>query len=340
MIDEIVLEDVERVVNAFEHDTFRDRSVLVTGGAGFIGSYSCDALVRLGAAVTCLDNFSTGLTENVDHLLPKRSFRLVKEDVSSFEGGEKFDFVLHFASRASPEEYQLYPVETLLANSRGSHRMLELARKHDSTILFASSSEVYGDPEVIPTPEDYWGNVNHLGPRSCYVEGKRFSETLFTAFHRKYSLDTRILRIFNTFGPRLRGDSFYARVLSRFTLQALREENLTVYGDGSQTRSFCYVTDLIDGILLASSNVKAKGEVINLGSPFEISILDAAKRVMKTVGCESGITYRPLPEDDPKRRCPDIRKAKEILGWEPKVSLEKGLERSILWFRKRVDSKL
>ena len=340
MINGIVLEDVEHVASGFERGTFEDKSMLMTGGAGFIGSYLCDTLVQLGANVTCLDNFSTGLIENVDHLLPKRKFRLVKEDVSNYEDDEKFDFVFHFASRASPEEYQLHPVETLLANSRGSYRMLELARKQGSVILFASSSEVYGDPEVVPTPEGYLGNVNHLGARSCYVEGKRFSESLFMAYHRKYGLDTRIVRIFNTFGPRLRGDSFYARVLSRFILQAFGRENLTVYGDGSQTRSFCYITDLTRGILLASNSEKTKGEVINLGSPSEISILDAAKEVMKTVGCELGISFHPLPEDDPKRRCPDIRKAKEILGWEPRVDLEKGLEKTVLWFREGADSKV
>lgn len=340
MIDEIVLEDVKRVANDFANDTLEDKGVLITGGAGFIGSYLCDTLVELGANVTCLDNFSTGLMENVDHLLGKKGFRLVKEDVSGFEGDEKFDFVFHFASRASPEEYQLHPVETLLANSEGSHRMLELARKHDSVILFASSSEVYGDPEVVPTPESYRGNVNHLGARSCYVEGKKFSESLFMAFHRKYGLDVRIVRIFNTFGPRLRGDGFYARVLSRFILQALKGESLTVYGDGSQTRSFCYITDLIHGILLALSNVEAGGKVVNLGAPCEISILDTAKKVMKTVGCKSEIAFHPLPEDDPMRRCPDIRRAKKILGWEPKVSLEEGLGRTILWFRKHAGSKL
>ncbi|MCZ2808992.1 MAG: SDR family oxidoreductase [Candidatus Bathyarchaeota archaeon] len=340
MIDEIVLEDAERIVNAFAQDTFGDKSVLITGGAGFIGSYLCDTLLQLGANVACLDNFSTGLVENVDHLLPKKNFRLVKGDVSNFEAGERFDFVFHFASRASPEEYQLHPVETLLANSRGSHRMLELARKNDSAILFASSSEVYGDPQVVPTPEGYLGNANHLGARSCYVEGKKFSEALFMAYHRKYGLDARIVRIFNTYGPRLRGDSIYARVLSRFILQALRGEKLTVYGDGSQTRSFCYVTDLIHGILLASNNTKANGEVVNLGSPFEVSILDSARKVMETVGCESEIIFSPLPEDDPRRRCPDIRKAKKLLTWEPKVSLEKGLERTILWFRKRMTGPL
>ncbi len=334
MINEVVLEDVKQIVQKVKQVSFDDGDrVLVTGGAGFLGSYLCDTFVQLDAGVACLDNFSTGLLENVDHLLKKPNFRLFKEDVSHFQEGGRFNYILHFASRASPEDYQLYPVETLRANSEGSYRMLELARKNDSMIVFASSSEIYGDPEVVPTPQDYWGNVNHLGARSCYVEGKRFSESLFMAYHRKYGLDARIVRIFNTFGPRLRGDSAYARVLSRFILQALKGQDLTVYGDGSQTRSFCYITDLIHGLLLVLRNVKAKGEVINLGGSNEISLLDAAKTVVKMVGGKSGITFCPLPEDDPKRRCPDTSKAKEILGWEPEVSLERGLERTTLWFR-------
>ncbi len=339
MIDEIITDDVHQIAGKVRHTFFNGEKVLITGGAGFLGSYLCDIFVHLGADVACLDNFSTGLLENVDHLLTNRHFQLVKGDVSSFQDGGKFDLILHFASRASPEEYQLHPVETLRANSEGSYKMLELARKNDSTIMFASSSEVYGDPEVVPTPEDYPGNANHLGARSCYVEGKRFSESLFMAFHRKHGLDTRIVRIFNTYGPRLRGDGFYARVLSRFILQALTGKDLTVYGDGSQTRSFCYITDLIYGVLLALDSVKTKGEVVNLGSPREITILDAAKKVMKKVGCNSGITFYPLPEDDPRRRCPDIRKAEKIFGWEPEVSLEKGLERTILCFRKYIDFK-
>jgi len=336
MIDEIISGDVNSIVSYFSPDTFRNKNVLITGGAGFIGSYLCDTLMQLGATVVCLDNFSTGLMENIDHLLPQKNFRLITEDVSKYEGDEEFDYIFHFASRASPDDYQLYPVETLLANSQGSYRMLELARKDDSIILFASSSEIYGDPEVVPTPEDYLGKVNHIGPRSCYVEGKKFSEALFMAHHRKYGLDSRIIRIFNTYGPRLRGDGFYGRVLSRFILQALGGEDLTVYGDGSQTRSFCYITDLIQGILLASSDGKLNGEVINLGSPFEITILDSARKVMETVGRKLDVSFHPLPEDDPKRRCPEIRKVKELLNWEPKVSLKKGLEKTLAWFRKRV----
>jgi UDP-glucuronate decarboxylase len=273
--------------------------------------------------------------ENIDHLLPQKSFHLVTNDVSKYEGKEKLDYIFHFASRASPDDYQLYPVETLLANSQGSYKLLEQARKDDSIILFASSSEIYGDPEVVPTPEDYLGRVNPIGPRSCYVEGKKFSEALFMAYHRKYGLDSRIIRIFNTYGPRLRGDGFYGRVLSRFILQALGGKDLTVYGDGSQTRSFCYITDLIQGILFSSLSEKLNGEAINLGSPSEITILDSARKVMEIVGGNLDVSFHPLPEDDPRRRCPEISKVKELLNWEPKVGLKKGLEKTLAWFSKR-----
>ena len=333
MIDKVVSEDVKRIV-AEMNDVFPEgKDVLVTGGAGFIGSYLCDVLVELGASVACLDDFSTGLTVNVDHLLGKSNFRLVKEDVSYFDGAEKYDYVLHFASRASPEEYQLNPVKTLLANSLGSYRMLELARKCDSKILFASSSEVYGDSAVFPTPETYWGNVNPVGVRSCYDEGKRFSEALFMAYHREYGLATTILRIHNTYGPRIRADGAYGRALSRFVAQALRNDDLTVYGDGSQTRSFCYVTDMALGVLLASVRKDSVGEVINLGNPAEISIIDLAKEIRKVTGSKSKIVFCELPEDDPKRRCPRIERAVKILGWRPKVTLEEGLERTVNWFR-------
>lgn len=332
MIDDIVLEDVQWVINDLKPGVFRDKHVLVTGGAGFIGSYLCDVLVELGARVACLDNFSTGLIKNIDHLIERGNFKLIKDDVSNFESEERYDYILHLASRASPEEYQLHPIETLLANSYGSHRMLELARKHDSRILFASSSEVYGDAEVIPTPETYWGNVNPVGVRSCYDEGKRFGEAFFMAYYREYRLDTRIVRIHNTYGPRLRADGDYARALSRFILQALTGENLTVYGDGSQTRSFCYIRDTVLGILLALGNESAKGEVVNIGYPREVSILHLAKMVRDAVGCNSQITFHSLPEDDPKRRLPDVEKAKKVLGWEPKTGLEEGLKRTVSWY--------
>jgi len=329
MIDKIVSEDIQKILRRIKSDTFEGSNILITGGGGFIGSYLCDTLVKTGANVTCLDNFSTGLVENVDHLEKMKNFRMIKEDVSNFEGDKSYDFVLHFASRASPEEYQLNPVKTLLANSHGSYRMLELARKHDSKILFASSSEVYGDAKVIPTPESYWGNVNPVGVRSCYDEGKRFGEALFMAYHREYKLDTRIVRIYNTYGPRLRADGAHARALSRFVLQAYKSEDLTVYGDGTQTRSFCYITDTIVGIILLLSSPKCRGEVVNIGNPDEIRILDLAKKVREIVGSKSKITYLPLPKDDPRRRLPEISKAKELLRWHPRINLEAGLQRTI-----------
>lgn len=334
MIDETILEDIQEVKREIKPELFVDKDILVTGGAGFIGSYLCDVFIELGARVTCLDEFSTGLVENIDHLKNRKCFKLVKADISKFEDEAKYDYVLHFASRASPEDYQLHPVETLLANSLGSFKMLELTRKCDAMILFASSSEVYGDAKDIPTPETYWGNVNPVGIRSSYDEGKRFAEALFMAYHHEYGTNTKIVRIHNTYGPRLRADGYYARVLSRFILQALKGTDLTVYGDGSQTRSFCYITDTVLGILSILTNEKCKGEVINIGSPYETSILNLAKKVKEMVESSSSITFHSLPEDDPKRRCPDVTKAREILGWTPKTSLEDGLRRSIKWFRR------
>lgn len=336
MIDRIVSEDVQRIVNAVTPSAFGQKRMLVAGGAGFIGSYLCDVLVETGASVKCLDNFSTGLVYNINHLEKRRNFKLLKDDISTLESKEKYDCILNFASRASPEDYQIHPIETLLANSNGSHKMLELARKHDSTILFASSSEVYGRAEVVPTPETYSGNVSPIGPRSCYDEGKRFGEALSMAYHRKYGLDTRIVRIHNTYGPRLRADGAYARALSRFIVQSLRDEDITVYGDGSQTRSFCYVTDTVRGILLTLLSNKLKGDVINIGSQQETTILGLAKKIQKIVGSKPKITFHPLLEDDPKRRCPDISKAKRLLGWAPKISLHEGLARTIEWFRQLI----
>ncbi|MCP8307295.1 MAG: SDR family oxidoreductase [archaeon] len=333
MLDKIVEEDVKRICEEIIQDKFKGKSILITGGAGFIGSWLCDVLFRLRANVTCIDNLSTGKHENIDHLLGKKGFKFFQEDVVDFKTNEKYDFILHLASRASPEEYQKHPIETLLANSFGTYHMLEMARKSGSIILYTSTSEVYGDAKVIPTPENYWGNVNPVGLRSPYDEGKRFGEALMMAYFREYGLDTRIVRIFNTYGPRLRADGHYARAISRFILQALSGKDITVYGDGSQTRSFCYISDIIRGILLALIKEGARGEVINIGNPQEMSILDLAKRIREMTKSNSSIIFQSLPEDDPKRRCPNITKAKEILGWEPKIGLDEGLKKTINWFR-------
>jgi UDP-glucuronate decarboxylase len=335
MIDSIILEDLGKIGSGLKRGVFEGVHVLVTGGAGFLGSWICDLLVGFGAEVICLDNLSTGLEENVSHLIEKSCFQFVKEDVCAFKGNVKFDLIFHLASRASPEEYQLHPVETLRVNSLGSYNMLELARKHDSAIVFASTSEVYGDAQVIPTPETYWGNVNPVGPRACYDEGKRFAEALFTAYHNEHGLNVKTSRIFNTYGPRIRADGLYARAMSRFIVQALSNQPITVYGDGTQTRSFCYVTDTVLGLLLLSLKEDMNGEVLNIGNPEETTILKLAEKTKELAGSASPITFRPLPKDDPRERCPDISKAKRLLGWKPRISLEQGLARSIEWFRRK-----
>ena len=333
MIDQIIFEDVERIKGDLRREDFEGKRALVTGGAGFIGGWLCDVLVSFDAEVDCLDNLSTGKRENMDHLLGKSKFKFINEDVCTFEADIKYDYILHLASRASPEEYQLHPIETLRANSVGSYNMLELARKHDSAILFASTSEVYGDADVFPTPESYWGSVNPIGSRSCYYEGKRFAEALFMAYHRKYGLDVRVARIFNSYGPRLRAEGAYGRAVSRFIAQALANQPITVYGDGTQTRSFCYITDTAIGLFLLLANEGAKGGVVNIGNPEEVTILGLAQRIKQLTGGASPITFHPLPEDDPRRRCPDLGRAEKLLRWKPKISLEQGLVRTIMWFR-------
>lgn len=332
MIDGLVSEDVKDVIEEFRPDFFEGKRTLVTGGAGFLGSYLCDVILMLGSEVTCLDNFSTGKMENVEHIIGKANFRLINSDILSFETRGLYDYIFSFAARPSPEDYQRHPIETLCTNSHGTFKILELARKCRARIIFASTSEVYGDPNVFPTPEDYWGNVNPIGMRSCYDEGKRFGEALSIAYHRQYGVDSRIVRIFNTYGPRIRADGAYARALPRFILQALNNEDISVYGDGSQTRSFCYVTDTLRGILSAFSADVAEGEVFNIGNPEEVTILELAEKIRNTARSNSKIRFCPLPPDDPKRRRPDITKAKKILNWSPRVSLTEGLNKTIKWF--------
>jgi len=334
MIDKLINEDTTRILDELDTEPFKGTDVLITGGAGFIGSWLCDVLVKAGARVTCLDNFSTGLNENIKHLLNEKGFKLIKQDVESLDdtlGG--FYFILHLASRASPEEHQQHPIETLRVNSLGTFKVVEQAIRSNATVLFTSTSEVYGDAKVVPTPESYWGNVNPIGPRSGYDEGKRFAEALFTAYHREHGLDTRVLRVFNSYGPRLRADGTYGRAISRFILQALQNKPLTVYGDGTQTRSFCYITDTILGTLKALASKRAKGEILNIGNPHEVKILHLAETIRELTGSKSRIIFQPLPSEDPKRRCPDITKAKRLLNWQPKVPLEEGLNKTIEWFK-------
>jgi dTDP-glucose 4,6-dehydratase len=311
--------------------------ILVTGGAGFLGSHLCDHLLADGHHIICMDNLITGSTANIEHLAGHDRFLFIKHDVTNYvfiEG--TVDAVLHFASPASPIDYLEYPIQTLKVGALGTHKALGLAKDKGARFLLASTSEVYGDPLVHPQPEDYWGNVNPIGPRGVYDEAKRFAEAMTMAYHRTHGVDTRIARIFNTYGPRMRLND--GRVVPNFVGQALRGEPLTVYGDGSQTRSFCYVSDLIEGIcrlLLAEVN-----EPVNLGNPQEMTILEFAHKIVELTGSSSRIVFvRPEDmrvKDDPKLRRPDITRAQRLLGWEPTVSVEEGLRHTIEWFHSRV----
>jgi UDP-glucuronate decarboxylase len=332
MIDKIISEDLEKIKGAVNGDRFAGKKVLVTGGAGFIGSWLCDVLAGFGSEITAVDDLSTGRTKNIDHLAKNSKFKFIKSDICSFESTEKFNLIFHMAGHASPDEYQTHPIETLQTSALGSFNMAELALKNEATLLFASTSEVYGDAEVIPTPETYWGKVNPVGPRSCYDEGKRFAEALLVAYSRQHGLDVRIPRIFNTYGPRLREDGLYGRAMSRFILQALTNQPITVYGNGKQTRSFCYVTDTVIGLLLLTVNFAAKGETVNVGGTQEVSILELAEKVKEMTKCSSNIEFHPLPKDDPKRRCPYTGKIESLTGWKPNVNFEEGLKRTIAWF--------
>lgn len=307
--------------------------ILITGGAGFLGSHLCDLFLAQGHEVIVMDNLITGSTENIAHLAGEGRFHFIKQDVTEYiylEG--PLDAILHFASPASPNDYLEFPIQTLKVGALGTHKTLGLARAKGACYLLASTSEVYGDPLEHPQSESYWGNVNPIGPRGVYDEAKRFAEALTMAYHRYHGLDSRIARIFNTYGPRMRLDD--GRVVPNFLGQALRGEPLTIYGDGSQTRSFCYISDMIEGLeRLLLSQV---AEPVNLGNPREVSILELAHLVNEMTGNEAGISYEPLPQDDPRVRRPDIAKAKELLGWEPKIELEEGLRTTIAWFKGRL----
>jgi dTDP-glucose 4,6-dehydratase len=308
------------------------RKILVTGAAGFLGSHLTDALLAQGRSVVGVDNLSTGDMANLSHLAGESAFTLLEQDICvPFDPGP-VDFIFNFASPASPVDYSRLGPETLLVGSAGTINTLNLARKYGAGYLHASTSECYGDPEVHPQVESYWGRVNPVGPRSVYDEAKRFSEAAVTAWHRYYGVDTHMVRIFNTYGPRLQAND--GRVISNFMMQALRGEPLTIYGDGMQTRSFCYVSDLIEGIVrLAASPVHTP---VNIGNPVEFTMIECAKEILSVTGSSSGIVFQPLPEDDPMRRRPDIAMARTLLGWEPKVSLHEGLQQSLGYFKQCV----
>ncbi|MDX5419383.1 MAG: SDR family oxidoreductase [Hymenobacteraceae bacterium] len=310
------------------------KRVLVTGGAGFLGSHLCDRLIAEGYHVIAMDNLITGSLENIEHLFKLEQFEFYHHDVSKFvHVPGKLDYILHFASPASPIDYLKIPIQTRKVGSLGTHNLLGLALAKGARMLIASTSEVYGDPLVHPQNEDYWGNVNPVGPRGCYDEAKRFQEAMTMAYHMHHGLETRIVRIFNTYGPRMRLDD--GRVLPAFLSQALRGEPLSIFGDGSQTRSFCYVDDLVEGIyrlLLSDYHMP-----VNIGNPSEITIKEFAEEICKLTGVELKVEYQPLPTDDPQKRQPDITKAKEVLGWEPKVDRAEGLKRTLEYFKEKVE---
>lgn len=306
------------------------KKILVTGGAGFLGSHLCDRLVKQGHHVLCVDNYFTGSKKNIEHLLDHKNFEVIRQDVC-FPLYVEVDEIYNLACPASPYYYQLDPIQTMKTSVLGAYNMLGLAKRTGARVLQASTSEVYGDPEVHPQPEEYWGNVNPIGIRSCYDEGKRAAETLFMDYHRAHGVDTRIIRIFNTYGPRMAKND--GRVVSNFIVQALEGRDITIYGDGTQTRSFCYVDDLLDGMTALMNYDGVHPHPVNIGNPGEFTMIELAEKVIELTGSSSQIVYKDLPQDDPKQRRPDISRAKAVLGWEPTIPLSQGLEKTINYFR-------
>lgn len=320
-------------------DYFENKNVVITGGCGFIGSWLSSTICKMNGNVFCVDNLSTGITKNLDELKDLKNFSFIKKDVQSlsFDDLPKTpDIVLHCASRASPEDYRLHPIETLESNSIGTKNMLEYSKKNNCLFLFTSTSEIYGNSSVVPTPESYYGYVNTMGERTCYDEGKRYAESLINAYKRTYEIDVRIARIFNTYGPGLRPDGNYGRALPRFIFQCLSNKPITIFGDGSHTRSFNYITDTITGIIAILSTKSFNGMPVNVGNTNEITILKLAKTIKEITKSNSEITFLAPLSDDPERRCPDIKLLEEM-RWNPKISLQDGLEKTIEWIRKNYD---
>jgi UDP-glucuronate decarboxylase len=309
------------------------KKILVTGGAGFLGSHLCDVLIKEGNDVLCVDNFYTGNKENVKHLIENPHFELMRHDIT-FPLYVEVDQIYNLACPASPKHYQFDPVQTTKTSVHGAINMLGLAKRLNARILQASTSEVYGDPEIHPQKEDYWGRVNPIGVRSCYDEGKRCAETLFFDYWRQCQVDIKVIRIFNTYGPRMSIDD--GRVVSNFIVQALRGEDITIYGDGNQTRSFCFVDDLISGMIKMMATPRGVTGPINIGNPIEFTILELAKKVITLTNSKAKLVFKPLPQDDPKQRQPNIEKANEHLSWKPNISLENGLEKTINYFKDRI----
>ncbi len=328
--------DKEILKKFLSENYFENKIVVITGGCGLIGSWLCSTIINLGGQIFCVDNLSTGITKNLEDLKQLENFSFIQKDVQNISTNElpkNADFVIHCASRASPEDYREFPIDTLECNSLGTKIMLDYSLKNQSMFLFTSTSEIYGNPTVFPTPETYYGYVNTMGERSCYDEGKRYGEALVHAYGQSYDLKTRVVRIFNTYGPGLRPDGNYGRALPRFIFQCLKNKPITIYGDGSQTRSFNYITDTISGILGIITKQEFNGKPVNVGNSNEITILELAKIIKEITKSSSEITFQPSTPDDPKRRKPDT-KLLESIGWKPNVSLNAGLEKTIEWIRK------
>ncbi|MGV9199458.1 MAG: UDP-glucuronic acid decarboxylase family protein [Promethearchaeia archaeon] len=344
-------EDINEIIHRLEEDNIdlRKKTILVTGGAGFLGSWVCEVLVEIDAYCICLDNLSSGRYENIEHLMDRDNFRFINHDISKpiyfglsnhprgvcVGGIKQIDIVMHMASRASPFEFRQYPIPILKSNTLGTMNALGIAKAHNAIFFYTSTSEVYGNPpkEAVPTPEDYFGHVNPVGPRSCYDESKRAGEAFVKAYELQHHIRTKIVRIFNTSGPRIRYGPEFGRVIPNFIHQALNNEDITVFGDGSQTRSFTYVVDEVEGFLKMVDKERAIGEVINLGNDNEITILELAETIKDLTNSGSEIVFKPLPIDDPVRRCPVLKKAKRILNWEPTTNLKEGLKKTIAWFK-------
>ncbi|MFH0832859.1 MAG: NAD-dependent epimerase/dehydratase family protein [Candidatus Aenigmatarchaeota archaeon] len=337
---DIIKEDLNTIKSSLKgfEKNIKNKTFLVTGGSGFLGSWFCDTLNTFDAKIICVDNFSSGAEKNIEHLFKSKNFRLLKADICSFKINEKIDYIVHMASIASPPLYQEKPVETIDSNVLGTRNMLELARKNNARMLFTSTSEVYGDARVVPSPENYYGYVNSYGPRCMYDEGKRCAEAYCYSYWKKYGLDIRIVRIFNTYGPRLDSDANqYGRALVKFVSQALKNQDISLYSDGKQTRSFCYITDQINGLFRLLLTDGLAGEVVNIGNDKEITILQLVEKVIKLTKSSSKIGFNTPPnydiKDDPRRRCPNITKARKLLKYEPKISLDQGLKRTVDWVR-------
>ena len=330
-MNSVIQEDLRRIIESVQSGAFEGKHSLVSGGAGFLGSWIIDVLLLSGSTVTCVDNLTTGAYDNIRHLRHTKGFKFDKTDVCKYSGNPKVDVVFHLASRPAPDDYQKHPIETALSNSEGTHKMLELGRRRDARVFYASSSEVYGDPPEFPTSESCEGRVNPLGPRSCYDEGKRFGESLCKAYQDQYGLDIRVGRIFNSYGPRLRADGSYGRVISRFIQQAIVGASLTVFGDGSQTRSFCYVSDTVTAIMRFTAKNHPTYFCLNIGFPEETRIIDLANEIIRLTASNSSIQLLPFPSGDYKRRLPNVKAMTEEINWCPSIALAAGLSRTHRW---------